>query len=320
MTKRLTPVGRLIYGLAIGDTLGNLSKRNANLAIKPDFDFKDADFTFAWTPTTGLTLAVFNAVSLGFSKANVMHNFAEWWRNGQYSMNDSIQSERFETEIQSIINFELTRDLDSIGTTDPTRNDENVLIRALPVAFYEIARFGSGYVNNERAMDAIHDLVSLTHNYTSAMMGAGTISFLISQIIAKESLHQALENSIAITYEYYFRRAIFQQDLVNFSRLNMPNISALDPKDLIHDGSVIHTLENVYWVLSSTDSVTDAVKLAIKIFSKQRQTVISLIYAIYALIDRNNIDERLIQQIDKKSVTNLVLILANRSNKFHLRQ
>ncbi|WP_180370590.1 ADP-ribosylglycohydrolase family protein, partial [Oenococcus oeni] len=134
-------------------------------------------------PTTGLTFAIVRAISLGYSRANVMHNFAEWWRNGQFSMTDDIQTDRFETEIQSIINFELTRDLDSIGSTDPVENDENVLIRAMPIAFYETSRIGSAFINDEKSMGRIHDMVSLTHNYPSAMMSSGMVSFLISQIL-----------------------------------------------------------------------------------------------------------------------------------------
>nr|WP_257610556.1 ADP-ribosylglycohydrolase family protein [Oenococcus oeni] len=317
MTKRLSTIGRLLYGIAIGDALGNLSKRNTKWALRENNDLDEADFEFLWTPTTGLTFAIVRAISLGYSRANVMHNFAEWWRNGQFSMTDDIQTDRFETEIQSIINFELTRDLDSIGSTDPVENDENVLIRAMPIAFYETSRIGSAFINDEKSMGRIHDMVSLTHNYPSAMMSSGMVSFLISQILGRESLHHALENSIAITYEYYSRRSIFQPDLISFAPMNMPDMSDLRADQLTHDGNSIHTLENVYWVLFSTDNLNDALKLTIKSFSRQRQTILAFIYGIYGLIDRGNLDERLIEQIDKKAETNSILRLANRSNRFH---
>ncbi|MFT8324984.1 ADP-ribosylglycohydrolase family protein [Oenococcus sicerae] len=319
MTKRLSTIGRLLYGIAIGDALGNLSKRNTAAALKASNDLDDSDFDFVWTPTTGLTLAIVRAISLGYSRVNVMHNFAEWWRNGQFSMTNSLQTDRFETEIQSIINFELTRDLDSIGATEPAQNDENVLIRVMPIAFYETARIGSSFINDEKSMGSIHDMVSLTHDYPSAMMSAGMVSFLISQIIARESVHQSLENAIAITYEYYSRRSIFQPDLINFAPMNMPDLPDLQADQLVHDGSATHTLENACWVLFSTENLNDAIKLAVKTFSKQRQTILAFICAIYALSDRSSLDERWIEQIDKKAETNLILRIANRSNRFHVR-
>ncbi|EHN59290.1 ADP-ribosylglycohydrolase family protein [Oenococcus kitaharae] len=319
MAKRLSTIGRLLYGIAIGDALGNLSKRNTHNAMKADFDLSQADFDFVWTPTTGLTLAITRAISLGYTRANVMHNFSEWWRNGQFSMTNTLQTDRFETEIQSIIDFELTRDLDSIGTTDPAADDENILIRVMPIAFYETARIGSSFINDEKSMASIHNMVSLTNNYPAAMMSAGMVSFLISQILGKESLDQALENSIAITYEYYSQRSIFQPDLINFARMNMPDMANLKADDLIHNGNAIHTLENVYWVLFSTDNLKDAIRLTVKTFSKQRQTILAFVCGVYAMIDRGNLDERMIEQIDRKPITNAILRVANRSNRFHMR-
>ncbi len=319
MKKKLSVIGKLLYGLAIGDALGNLNEETALKILKSSSFLNKPSFKFSWTPTTGLSLAITDSISTNFSRVNIMHRFADWWVRDFYSMNKIKQSNRFSTEIQAIINFESNHEFNLIGVKENVKNDENVLARILPVAVYEFSRFGTGFINNEESMDDIQSVVSLTHDYPLAIMSASMISFLISQIISKEQLHQALENSVAITYEYYFRRTIFQTELSNFSRLNMPDISSIKLNELVQDGSVIHTLENIYWVLSSSNNLLEALKIAIKSFPKQRQTLISVIYAIYSLINRDNINEKMINKIDENPVVNNSLTLANKSNKFRLK-
>lgn len=320
MVKRLSTIGRLIYGSAIGSYASNFSLLNLKKVYKENL-VPDNLQGVEWSNEESLLLATTRGLSSGFNQQTIFRQYSNWWRYGDFSIKKSIDDQKYNREIQAILNFELLRGKETDEQNPVDENDSIVLLRTLPITLFEVANTKTANLyNSQNAMEEMHRIVGLTNNYPSAMIAVGTISFLIQQILIGNTIRISAENAIALSYEYYGNRAVFQTEINNLAIINLPDMSSINPKNFANKKDVFTILNKLFWLIfSSKNDQWIAFTLINKHFKTDKKILFELVGGIFALYNRKNISENLIEKIDNSTeIINDVLKNANRSNKFNV--
>ena len=252
MVKRYSTIQRLLWGIAVGEGLSYLPSRPQKQLVVAR-DFAQFDGEVQWGMLTSLSLATTASLARGYQLPNIMEHFQNWQKKSHYAPTKTIQTIAPITK-QALRNYVEYRDTLSSGLVDAKFTNDAVLGRMLPVAVYLAAEYGVQFINDEAAMLAMHRIAGLTHNQTSSLVAVGMLNLIVAQILAGRDLTDAIENGLALGFEYYSRHAAFVGELAAYQRLNMPDFRHVPAESLTFDGSAPATVEAVVWsLLNSTD-------------------------------------------------------------------
>ncbi|MDR2661356.1 MAG: ADP-ribosylglycohydrolase family protein [Lactobacillaceae bacterium] len=318
MAKRLTTIGKVLYATTIGNYIGSQSKANIKLIINENIEsFLAKQRPIVWNENISFMLATAKGLSEGFSDQTVMRNYSDWWRKGEFSLDGKIDVKKHANDIQSILNYELTRSTENIGAVKADKNDSSGLFKVIPAAVIAYSTAKSENILNDDIMNDIHSLLSLSYNYPRAIIVAGTFSFLIANIISGKNIVESLDQSIMYAYEFYSRRVMFQIDLRILNEINVPDFSSLKLSKIPNNNSAISLLERLYWILYKELSLEKSIELAVNDFNSNKSDLISLIYLIFGLRKRNNINDDLIDYLDSQTdIVNDLYKVVNKSSKY----
>lgn len=259
MAKKQTMIERTLLAMAVGESLAYLPSSKQEILVHQPDNFTDP---LKWGANTSMSLATVSSLSRGYQFNDVMLRLQNWYKRRQYAPAQTIQS--IDDVIQSsMLRFSKNRDLLASGGVDEASNSDSVLARMVPVALYLHHRFGSAFINDERAMLLLHRVAGLTHNHEGALVSVGMLSLIISQILDGKNLFDSVENGLAFGFEYYSRHQVFAGELKDFDAMNLPDFSNSSATDFKLDGQASNTLEAVVWSLLNSENYQDALNKAL---------------------------------------------------------
>ena len=164
-----------IYGFAVGDALGvpfEFKKRDTFRCVGMVGHGTWDQPTGTWSDDTSMVLATMAAFKPNYEITldNIMHNFSEWYRKGEFTPYGNCFDIGGTTR-SAISNYDSGFKLEKCGLTDEYSNGNGGLMRILPLAFFEY---------NEQFID---DVCALTHNTTRSKFACETYIKICGSII-----------------------------------------------------------------------------------------------------------------------------------------
>lgn len=260
MAKHFSTIQHLLWGISIGEGLSYLPSRpQKQLVLAQDFAHFDGEIQ--WGMLTSLSLATTASLSRGYQLTHLMENFQNWQKKSHYAPTKTIQTIDPVTK-QALLNYTVQRDTLSSGIVDDKLTNDAVLGRMLPVAVYLTSEYGVQFINNEGAMLVMHRIAGLTHNQTASLVAVGMLNLIVAQLLSGRQLSDAIENGLALGFEYYSRHEAFQEELQAYQRLNMPDFRHVPAESLTFDGQAATTLEATIWSLLNSHDLHSALQAA----------------------------------------------------------
>lgn len=286
MAEVSSQIKPIINALIFGDSLYQVPLKQANIAIA-ETDTGTSVSNLYWGSPSSFALATINAFSENNRSFDLMKSIAQI-DNGKFTAENKSNLDDASIEKIAINNYKNKIPVPQKTTTEIIAGDNTFLTRMIIVSTNVTKLYGTDFVNNEKAMDEIHGIVALTHNYLSAMVAGGFICVLVSQLITNANSNMTVDNSLSLIYEYYSTHEVFAPELNNFSSLNLPGFKDTNRDSLNTDMNCFHTIENAIWVVDRSKNVQDALKNGLKV--KEKNSVLMCLVAVIAMCHFNQQD------------------------------
>lgn len=299
MFKKQSTIQFLMFGVAIGESMTQLSNSQQEALLQQPMNFQQ---DLRWGAQTSLALTTVASLSRGYQLADVMNHFQNWYRKRQFAPEKTIQHVDVITK-KAMDNYIRNRDTLSSGVFEDTADSEDILVRMLPVALYLHHEYGVSFINDEMAMLTLHRIAGLTHNDEGALVSVGMLSLIVSQLLEKQSIRDAVENGLAFGFEYYSRHKVFASELSAFEELNLPDFANIPVSNMTLDGRSASTLEAVIWSLLNSDSYIEAMHNAF-LHGHANSVVPTIVSAIAAIVYQ----EELILQASQYLVSRKLIV------------
>ena len=258
MVKKQATIELLMFGMAVGESMTQLSNSQQDQLLQDPIQFTDE---LSWGSQTSLSLTTIASLSRGYQLTDVMNHFQNWYKRRQFVPENTVQHVDAITK-KAMDNYTKNRDTLASGVLEDIADSENILVRMLPVALYLHHEYGVSFINDETAMLTLHRIAGLTHNDEGALVSVGMLSLIISQILDGQSLRDAVENGLAFGFEYYSRHKVFESELIAFEELNLPDFANIPVNHIKLDGRSASTLEAIIWSLLNSNSYVQAMQNA----------------------------------------------------------
>lgn len=279
MSKKQSLIQFLILGIAIGESMTQLSNGQQDQLLSDSLNFSDE---LKWGTQTSMSLTTVASLSHGYQLSDVMNHFQNWYKRNQFAPDQTLQRIDAITK-KAMDNYTKNKDILASGVLEDSADSDDVLVRMLPVALYLHHEYGVSFINDEVAMMTLHRITGLTHNDEGVLVTVGMLSLILSQLLEKQSIRDAVENGLAFGFEYYSRHKVFKEELSAFEELNLPDFANIPINNITLDGRSASTLEAIIWSLLNSDSYTEAMHNAF-LHGHVNNVVPTVVSAIAAIV------------------------------------
>lgn len=307
MAKKQATIQFLMFGIAVGESMTVLSNSEQGILLSDPTHFKQE---LRWGSHTSLSLTTVASLSRGYQLTDVMNHFQNWYKKRQFAPERTRQRIDVVTK-KAMDNYSKNRDTLASGILEDVADSEDILVRMLPVALYLHHEYGVSFINDESAMLTLHRIAGLTHNAEGALVSVGMLSLIVSQILEKQLIRDAVENGLAFGFEYYSRHKVFESELNAFEELNLPDFANIPVGNIVLDGRSASTLEAIIWSLLNSQNYTEAMKNAF-MHGHANSIVPTVVSAIAAIIYQEDL---VIQASEHLTSRKLIVSVTNQAER-----
>ncbi len=290
MAKKQATIQFLMFGIAVGESMTVLSNSEQGALLSDPTYFKQE---LRWGSHTSLSLTTVASLSRGYQLTDVMNHFQNWYKKRQFAPERTRQRIDVVTK-KAMDNYSKNRDTLASGILEDVADSEDILVRMLPVALYLHHEYGVSFINDESAMLTLH-----------------RISLIVSQILEKQPIRDAVENGLAFGFEYYSRHKVFESELNAFEELNLPDFANIPVGNIVLDGRSASTLEAIIWSLLNSQNYTEAMKNAF-MHGHANSIVPTVVSAIAAIIYQEDL---VIQASEHLTSRKLIVSVTNQAER-----
>ncbi len=259
-----------VMGVVTGDALGCpvQFETRAEVATHPVAGMRGYG-TFnlpagSWTDDSSLTLALLESLKRtdAVDLNDIMENFVQWLDNGEFTP----YGYSFDIgggTMSAVCRYMRQKDPLKCGGNDEWNNGNGSLMRILPACLFAYAK----KMNDDEAIQTVHQVSSLTHAHIRANIACGLYYFMVKAILDGEGgLQDRLQAGLTYGFAYYERTLSGHENLRYYDRLRDLKQFAQLPVDKIRSsGYVVDTLEAAVWSLITTDSFEAALLKAVNL-------------------------------------------------------
>ena len=259
-----------VMGVVTGDALGCpvQFETRAEVATHPVAGMRGYG-TFSlpagsWTDDSSLTLALLDSIKSqgAINLDHIMGNFVQWLNNGEFTP----YGYSFDIgggTMSAICRYIREKDPLKCGSNDKWNNGNGSLMRMMPACLFAHVK----QMNDDEAIQMVHQVSSLTHAHIRANIACGLYYFMVKAILDGEgSLQDRLQAGLTHGFACYERTLTDQEELRHYDRLRDLKQFALLPESKIKSsGYVVDTLEAAVWSLITTDSFETALLKAVNL-------------------------------------------------------
>lgn len=307
MAKKQATIQFLMFGIAVGESMTVLSNSEQGALLSDPTYFKQE---LRWGSQTSLSLTTVASLSRGYQLTDVMNHFQNWYKKHQFAPERTRQRIDVVTK-KAMDNYSKNRDTLASGILEDVADSEDILVRMLPVALYLHHEYGVSFINDESAMLTLHRIAGLTHNAEGTLVSVGMLSLIVSQILEKQPIRDAVENGLAFGFEYYSRHKVFESELNAFEELNLPDFANIPVGNIVLDGRSASTLEAIIWSLLNSQNYTEAMKNAF-MHGHANSIVPTVVSAIAAIIYQEDL---VIQASEHLTSRKLIVSVTNQAER-----
>lgn len=259
-----------VFGVVTGDALGGpvQFKDRKEIAKDPVTGMRGYG-TFnlpagSWTDDSSLTLALLDSIKSQsvINLDHIMGSFVQWLDNGEFTP----YGYSFDIgggTMSAICRYIREKDPLKCGSNHEENNGNGSLMRIMPACLFAYAK----KMNDDEAIQTVHQVSSLTHAHIRANIACGLYYFMVKAILDGEgSLQDRLQAGLSHGFACYERTLTDQKELRYYDRLRDLKQFALVSADKIKSsGYVVDTLEAAVWSLITTDSFETALLKAVNL-------------------------------------------------------
>lgn len=274
-----------MMGLITGDALGNpvqfmprekIKERGPVCGMEAGGVYETPVGT--WTDDSSMALATLDSIREinAIAPEDIMLNFVRWLRHGDYTPFGKAFDEGV-TCTEAIQDFERSRHWETCGRTGEYANGNGALMRILPVCLHLIekeAAEGAEVFSIHDAVNAVHQITSLTHNHQRAMIVSGLYYFMAREVVfGSGSLTARLQKGLDEGFAFYGQNVLNLTQLSYLGRLrDLTELAGQGENEIRSSGYVIDTIEAAVWSLITTRSFQESLLKAVNL-GKDADTV-----------------------------------------------
>ena len=266
-----------IMGLVAGDALGNpvqfmsredIKERGLICGMEAGGVYETPIGT--WTDDSSMALATLDSIREidGIVPEDIMLNFVRWLNHGDFTP----FGETFDQGItcsNAIENFTSSKNWKTSGKTGEKANGNGALMRILPVCLFLIEKETAerDSLSIQDAVEAVHQITSLTHNHLRAKIASGLYYFMAREIVfGSGSLTERLQKGLDEGFAFYGADILNLTQLSYYGKLrDLRELSTLEENKIRSSGYVVHTIEAAVWSLITTESLKDCLLKAVNL-------------------------------------------------------
>ncbi len=259
-----------VMGVVTGDALGCpvQFESRAEVAAHPVAGMRGYG-TFnlpagSWTDDSSLTLALLESLKRtdAVDLNDIMGNFVKWLDKGEFTPYGYSYDIGGGT-MSAVCRYMRQKDPLKCGGNDEWNNGNGSLMRILPACLFAYTK----KMNDDEAIQTVHQVSSLTHAHIRANIACGLYYFMVKTILDGEGgLQDRLQAGLTYGFAYYEQTLSDPENLKNFDRLRDLKQFAQLPVDKIRSsGYVVDTLEAAVWSLITTASFEAALLKAVNL-------------------------------------------------------
>ena len=261
-----------LYGAIIADALGVPVefKSREELRKNPVTDMKGYG-TYnlpkgSWSDDSSMTLCL--AESIGrlnkIDYNDIMKNFRDWLFYSKFTP-DGNMFDRGETCGMAICKSLDVKDPLVCGGNDYFSNGNGSLMRISPVPLYLYIRYGVNAMNNEEAIEIIHNVSRLTHGHIISLLGCDIYCAIMLEILNEIPKQELLSNAMSKIKELVNNHPDYAEALSKYERILHQNFIELSEDEIKSSGYIVDTLEAAIWCFLNTDNYHDCVLKAVNL-------------------------------------------------------
>ena len=218
----------------------------------------------SWTDDSSLTLALLESLKRtnAIDMNDIMGNFVKWLDNGEFTPYGYSYDIGGGT-MSAICRYLREKDPLKCGSNDKWNNGNGSLMRILPACLFAYAK----QMNDDEAIQTVHQVSSLTHAHIRANIACGLYYFMVKAILDGEGgLQDRLQAGLTHGFAYYERTLSDHEDLKYYDRLrDLKQFAQLPDDKIMSTGYVVYTLEAAVWSLITTVSFETALLKAVNL-------------------------------------------------------
>jgi len=227
----------------------------------------------SWTDDSSLTLAMLSSLKEKgcYNLEDIMARFAGWLENGDYTPYGYAYDIGYTCEC-GIENYIKSKDVYSCGLGDEYSNGNGSLMRTMPICLHVYDEAKSGKITESAGIEMIENVSALTHAHKRSRMACGFYYFIVKHILdekyaaSQKTIQECMQDGLDEAKEFYRAELANLTELAHFGRIcDLEELKNLDRNSISSSGYVIHTFEAALWSLIRTNSLEDALLLAVNL-------------------------------------------------------
>lgn len=252
-----------IMGVVVGDALGCPVQFMNREELKADSVTDMEGYgTYnmpegTWTDDSSLTLALLASIreKQTIDLEDIMYRFADWMENGKYTP----YGQSFDignATMCAIIRYLKDRDITTCGGRTERDNGNGSLMRIMPACLYAYEK----NLEDEDAIQIIHDVAGLTHNHLRGKIACGLYYFCVKAVLnSSDELIVRLQHGLDNGFAFYRNNILNLIDLSYYGRIkDLREFKNIDEINIKSSGYVVDTIEAAIWALLTTNSFKEA--------------------------------------------------------------
>lgn len=163
----------------------------------------------------------------------------------------------------AIRKYKLDKRPTKCGGTEDWNNGNGSLMRIMPACLFAYAK----KMNDDEAIQTVHQVSSLTHAHIRANIACGLYYFMTKAILdGTDSLHGRMQRGLTDGFAYYEQTLTDHAELKYYDRLrDLAQFALLPDYKIRSTGYVVDTLEAAVWSLITTSSFETALLKAVNL-------------------------------------------------------
>lgn len=262
-----------IMGLVVGDALGVPVEFSDRKERKQDPVKEMRGYgTYpvpkgSWSDDSSMALASLSALYTdGLDLKKTMDNFVAWEQEGEFTPQGEVFDEG-NTCSFAIYDYMKSGDVSTCGRTGENSNGNGSLMRILPVCIYLKYMQEESGLDDDSAVEIVHQMSALTHAHLRSKMACGIYFFCVKELAKRETtLQDALQAAIEKAFAFYERNTESKKELDHFAKIrDIKKLEQLPESQIRSGGYVIESIEASLWCLLNTSSYEECVLAAVNL-------------------------------------------------------
>lgn len=262
-----------IMGLVVGDAIGvpvEFSDREERMQ-DPVMEMRGYG-TYpvpkgSWSDDSSMALASLSALYTdGLNLKKTMENFVAWEQEGKFTPQGEVFDEG-NTCSFAIYDYMKFRDVSTCGRTGEDSNGNGSLMRILPVCIYLKYMQDESDLDDDSAIEIVHQMSALTHAHIRSKMACGIYFFCVSELSKRDdTIENLLQSAIHTAFSFYEKDVETRKELSHYDRIrNIQELKMLSESQVHSGGYVIDSIEASLWCLLNASSYEESVLKAVNL-------------------------------------------------------